>query len=99
MKLDDKSNTQSWELEVTCKNKKYLDEVVMAILKYGMIDFEVENVECITNAGGVNEDEWDGRYTVLMWCSWFKILKDIANDLAEIELKSMSIFLNKIVNC
>ena len=24
IKVDEKSNAQSWELEVTCKNKKYL---------------------------------------------------------------------------
>lgn len=80
IKLDEKSNAQSWELEITCKNKKYLDEVVNAILKYGMIDFEVNNTECLSNA-----DEWDGRYTVLMWCSWFSILSDIAKDLKKIE--------------
>lgn len=77
---DEKSNAQSWELEVTCKNKKYLDAVVKAILKYGMIDFEVENVECLSTIAG-----WDGRYTVLMWCSWFHNLKDISKDLAKIE--------------
>lgn len=37
IKSDVNSNAQSWELEITCKNKKYLDEVVSAILKYGMI--------------------------------------------------------------
>lgn len=78
--VDEKSNAQSWELEITCKNKKYLDEVVKAILKYGMIDFEVNNVECLSNA-----DEWDGRYTVFMWCSWFNNLNNITTDLAEIE--------------
>jgi hypothetical protein len=26
MKLDEKSNAQAWELEVTCRNKKYLCE-------------------------------------------------------------------------
>ncbi len=80
IKVDERSNAQSWELEVTCKNKKYLNEVVMAILKYGMIDFEVNSVECLSNI-----PDWDGRYTVLMWCSWFKNLKDITTDLAEIE--------------
>jgi len=80
IKLDEKSNAQSWELEITCKNKKYLDEVVKAILKYGMIDFEVNNTECLSNS-----EEWDGRYTVLMWCSWFYNLKNITTDLAEIE--------------
>jgi len=82
IKEDEKSNAQTWELEVTCKNKKYLDEVVAAILRHGMINFEVENVECITNDG-----KWDGRYTVLMWCSWFNILKKISKDLAKIEKK------------
>jgi len=79
---DEKSNAQSWELEVTCKNKKYLNAVVGAILKYGMIDFEVNNVECLGN-----HPEWNGRYTVLMWCSWFNNLANIATDLAEIEKK------------
>ncbi len=80
IKVDEKSNAQSWELEVTCKNKQYLDEVVKAILKYGKIEFEVNLVECLSN-----EPEWNGRYTVLMWCSWFTNLQSIANDLAEIE--------------
>jgi hypothetical protein len=82
MKLDEKSNAQAWELEVTCKNKKYLDEVVKAILKYGMINFEVELVECLSNY-----EEYNGRYTVLMWCSWFNNLSNIAKDLSEIEDK------------
>lgn len=82
LKLDEKSNAQSWELEVTCKNKKYLDEVVKSILKYGMIEFEVSLIECLRNV-----DEWDGRYTVLMWSSWFENLKKITDDLAEIEKK------------
>ena len=77
---DEKSNGQSWELEVTCKNKKYLDAVVKAILKYGMIEFQVTTVECFHT-----HPEWDGRYLVLMWCSWFHNLKDIAKDLAKIE--------------
>ena len=80
IKSDDKSNAQSWELEVTCKNKKYLDKVVKAILKHGMINFEVENIECISNV-----DVWDGRYVVFMWCSWFNNLKAISKDLAKIE--------------
>ena len=82
LKTDEQSNAQSWELEITCKNKKYLDEVIGAILKYGMIEFEVENIECLSNDG-----EWDGRYTVLMWCNWFNNLKNIAKDLAKIEKK------------
>jgi len=82
IKLDEKSNAQAWELEVTCRNKKYLDKVVKAILKYGMINFEVELVECLSN-----HEEYNGRYTVLMWCSWFHNLADIAKDLSEIEDK------------
>ena len=78
--VDEKSNAQSWELEVTCKNKKYLNEIVYAILKYGNIEFEVNIVECMSN----NED-WDGRYIVLMWCSWFSNLTNISSDLAKIE--------------
>ena len=80
IKLDEKSNAQSWELEVTCKNKKYLDEVVKAVLSYGMIDFEVENVEYLSNSDG-----WEGRYTVFMWCNWFNNLASISKDLKKIE--------------
>jgi len=79
---DEKSNAQCWELEVTCKNKKYLNAVVKAILKYGAISFEVEVIEY----SGYN-DGWEGRYTVLMWCSWFNNLKHISKDLAKIEKK------------
>jgi hypothetical protein len=81
IKVDDKSNAQSWELEVTCKNKTYLEAVVSAILKYGMIEFEVNIIDCITHHDG----EYDARYTVLMWCSWFHNLKNISKDLAKIE--------------
>jgi hypothetical protein len=81
LKTESKSNAQTWELEVVCKNKKYLDEVVKAILSYGMINFEVENTECTSNVNG----EWDGYYTVLMWCSWFSNLANIAKDLKKIE--------------
>ncbi len=80
IKKDENSNSQSWELEIICKNKKYLDEVVSAILKYGMINFEVNVGDCIGN-----HPEWDSRYIVLIWCSWFNNLADISNDLAEIE--------------
>ena len=80
IKTDINSNAQSWELEITCKNKKYLDAVVAAILKYGMINFEVQSIDCIAT-----QPEWDGRYVVLIWCSWFKNLRDIALDLGEIE--------------
>ena len=80
IKSDEKSNAQSWELEITCKNKKYLDAVVHAILKYGMINFEVESTDCISNHEG-----WDGRYLVLIWCNWFSNLKPIVDDLLKIE--------------
>jgi hypothetical protein len=77
---DEKSNAQVWELEITCKNKTYLDKVVKAISKYGMINFEVESIECISNS-----DKWNGRYLVLMWCCGFNNLKAISKDLAKIE--------------
>jgi len=82
IKTKNNSTAQSWELEVVCKNKKYLDAVVKAILKYGIISFEVEVGECITNTPA-----WDGSYNVLMWCSWFNNLSDISKDLAKIEHK------------
>ena len=83
LKVDEKSNAQSWELEVTCKNKIYLDAVVSAILKYGMIEFEVNLIDVSTGHDGI----FDGRYTVLMWCSWLHNLKKITKDLAKIEKK------------
>ena len=83
IKIDEKSNAQSWGLEVTCKNKKYLDAVVKAILKYGMIGFEVNSIE----GSFSHKDKWEGRYTVYMWCSWLNNLKDISKDLAKIEKK------------
>ena len=82
-RTDEKSNAQSWELEVTCKNKKYLNKVVKAILKYGLINFEVESVDFHHLHGG----GWEGRYTVFMWSSWFHNLSDISKDLAKIEKK------------
>jgi hypothetical protein len=82
MKVDDKSNAQSWGLEVTCKNKKYLDLVVAAILKYNVIEFEVNLIDITSNS-----EEFNGRYTVLLWCYWFHNLKSISKDLAKIEKK------------
>ena len=45
-----------------------------------MINFEVEVGECITN-----NEKWDSRYIVLIWCSWFSHLANISEDLAKIE--------------
>jgi hypothetical protein len=81
IKTDEKSNAQAWELEVTCKNRRYLKEVVAAILEYGIIEFEVNSIEGCGNSEGI----WEGSYTVLMWCSWFHNLKNITDCLAEIE--------------
>jgi hypothetical protein len=83
IKTDGESNAQSWELEVTCKDKKYLKAVVKAILKYGLINFEVESVDF----HHLHEGGWDGRYTILMWSSWFNNLAAISKDLAKIEKK------------
>jgi hypothetical protein len=83
LKTDEKSNAQCWELEVTCKNRQYLNKVVKAILKYGHIEFEVNTVELYQDHEGV----FNGNYLVFIWCSWFHNLSDIANDLKEIERK------------
>ncbi len=48
--LHENSKAQSWELEVTCKDRKYLNAVVKAILKYGMMEFEVNTVDCYSYA-------------------------------------------------
>lgn len=82
LELDEKSNANAWELEITCKNKEYLDKVVLAILEIGMLSFKVENVECIGN-----HPEWDGRYTVLIWCHWFSNLHKLTSKLKKIESK------------
>ena len=79
--IDTKTKAQGWELEVVCKNRTYLNEVVNAILKYGMINFEVNNIDGSYNYDG----EFEGSYTVLMWCHWFHNLSNIAKDLEEIE--------------
>ena len=84
---NENSNAQSWELEITCKNKKYLDAVVAAILKYGMMNFQVESTECFSNVDENGNPSWDGRYLVLIWCSWFDNLAKLSNDLAAIENK------------
>lgn len=84
IKTDEKSNAQSWELEVTCKNKVYLDEVVKAILNQGMIEFEVNHIDVHFYGP---EKGFDGHYSVLLWSSWFSNLKKIADDLAYIEEK------------
>lgn len=79
---DINSNAQAWELEITCKNKEYLNQVVRAILQTGTINFQVENVEYNST-----QDDWEGRYTVLIWSSWFSNLNNLTRDLAEIEEK------------
>lgn len=83
IKCDEMSNAQAWELEVVCKNKKYLNAVVNAVLKYGYINFEVEIVDRLPD----NDGKWDACYTVFMWSSWFNNLRPIAKDLAKIEKK------------
>lgn len=80
IKGNEDSNAQSWELEIVCKNKKYLDAVIKSVLKYGMINFEVETIGCNSN-----QDGYDGRYLVLIWCSWFHNLFPLAKDLDKIE--------------
>lgn len=82
IKGNEGSNAQSWELEVACKNKEYLDAVIQAILDYGMMNFEVEVIGCNSN-----HERYDGRYTVLIWCSWFHNLSALAKDLEAIEKK------------
>lgn len=83
IKSDDKSNAQCWELEVTCKNRKYLKDIVGALLKHGMINFEVELIDYHY----FNEDGMDARYTVFMWCTCFNHLLGISTDLQRIEDK------------
>ena len=80
---DKNSNAQHWELEVVCKNKEYLDEVVMAILSHGCIEFGIEVVDFAYYHDGT----FRGKYAVTMWCSWFNRLAQIAKQLKKIEKK------------
>jgi len=75
-KMNESSNAQAWELEVTCKNKEILTEVVNAIMSFNVIDFSVDNVDI---------DGENSRYLVFMSCSWFNNLKLLCDKLAEIE--------------
>ncbi len=80
---DVQSNAQAWELEVVCKNSEYLNAVIKAILKYGMINFEVR----VEDYSAYQDNKFDGRYTVLMWCSWFDNLYRLSKDLSKIETR------------
>lgn len=76
IKLSEESNAQSWELEITCKNKEYRNAIIKMLLKYDFINFEVRINSTVEN-----------RYLILIWCSWFSNLKDVAEDLNKIEEK------------
>ena len=55
--------------------------MVAAVLSKGCVSFDVESVE-----GSFDQDgKWEGRYIVLIYCSWFSHLATVANDLAKIE--------------
>lgn len=82
IKVDEKSNAQSWELEVTCKSKKYLDAIMKVLKKYGMVEFEVNMVDV-----NYTHPEWCARYTVLMWCCGFNNLANLSRDLKKVEKK------------
>jgi len=81
IKENNMSNAQPWELEIICKNKEYLDAVVSAVLKYGMMNFEVENIEF----SSYHDGSIRGRYNVLIWCNWFHNLASLSIDLQKIE--------------
>jgi hypothetical protein len=70
------SNAQSWELEIVCKNKQYLERIVLALLEASNINFEVERT-C--------NDRLEDIWTIFMWSSWFDNLSFIANKLDKIE--------------
>jgi hypothetical protein len=80
---NEKSDAQGWELEVTCKNKMYLEAIVSAILRCGLIEFEVRIVDIDNKLDLI--DVIDGRYIVFMWGSWFSNLRNMSNVLADIE--------------
>ena len=82
IKTDETSNAQTWELEVVCKSKKYLDKVVAVVLKYGMMEFEVNLIEV-----NYTHPEWCGRYSVLIWSCGFNNLANLSRDLKKVEKK------------
>jgi|APSaa5957512622_1039677.scaffolds.fasta_scaffold151201_3 hypothetical protein len=81
-KADEESNANPWELEIMCRDRKFLKDVVKAILKEGQINFEVE----LLRFTGMNGDI-DGRYSVFMWGVWFNNLNRITRSLKRIEKK------------
>ena len=77
------SNAQSWELEVVCKNKQYMIDIVDYLSKDGVYNFGVEIIEY----HAPSEDESDGKYIVFVSCSWFSNIHCLALKLEEIEKK------------
>lgn len=80
---DKKSNSQNWELEVVCKSSEYLKAVVTSLLHLNVIDFSVE----LTGINRNYDDDFCGRYTVFIKCSWFHNLASVAKNLNKIEKK------------
>lgn len=80
IKIENITNIPNWELEITCPNRNFRDEVVLAILDQGFINFEVETVDCHSNHEG-----WEGTYTILMWGPWMNNLHCLTKELKKIE--------------
>ena len=80
---DTKSNANLWELEILCVNHEHLKEVIDAIVSHGCINFEVDTV----GFSYIHDGSFQGRYTVLAWCSGFDRLADFSKQLKKIEKK------------
>lgn len=75
--VNENSNAQSWELEVVCKNRKYLNAIIGVILEQKCLNFKAVCVDMIAND--------DARYLVLVWGHWFGNLKNLTKQFAKIE--------------
>jgi hypothetical protein len=84
IKADENSNAQCWELEIACKNIFYKNAVVDALKDFGMLSYEVEVGERLCSLTKDPAD-WNSRYTILIWCSWFNNLAPLALRLEKIE--------------
>lgn len=81
--MNKESNAQDWELNVVCKNKKYMKAIIEVLIDIGSIDYEVETVDYSAYADG----DWDSRYVIYMSSCWFSNLAPLTKKLSKIEKK------------
>lgn len=80
--LDVMSNNNNWELELICKDKKYLQKVITIILEIGNLEF---TVECQEDVIIDIDNNIDGHYSILINGYWFSTLNKLTENLDIIE--------------